>query len=142
MPLLYAAYGSNLDHDRMRERCAGAEAAGTALLPGWRLVLRRYADIEPDGASLLPIGLWRIRPRHLRSLDRFEGTALGIYERLKVALPPGTEAGGEAWIYAGRRLRDGPPEGWYVGHLRLGYRAFGLEPGPLDAALSACGFVG
>ncbi|MDO9502072.1 gamma-glutamylcyclotransferase family protein [Falsiroseomonas sp.] len=138
MPLLYAAYGSNLDHARMRERCEGAEPAGTALLPGWRLVLRRYADIEPDAASLLPIGLWRIRPRHLRSLDKFEGTALGIYERLKVALPEG----GEAWIYAGRRLRAGPPEGWYVGHLRLGYREFGLEPGPLDAALSACGFTG
>lgn len=142
MPVLYAAYGSNLDHARMRDRCKGAEPAGTALLPGWRLVLRRYADIEPDGASLLPIGLWRIRPAHLRSLDKFEGTALGIYERLKVVLPQGTTAGGEAWIYAGRRLRAGPPEGWYVAHLRLGYREFGLESGPLDAALSASGFAG
>ncbi len=138
MSLLYAAYGSNLDPARMRERCEGAAPAGTALLPGWRLVLRRFADIEPDAGALLPVGLWRISPAHLRSLDKFEGTALGIYERLEVPLPEG----GAAWIYAGRRLRAGPPEGWYVQHLRLGYREFGLEPGPLDAALSACGFAG
>ncbi|WP_439595681.1 gamma-glutamylcyclotransferase family protein [Falsiroseomonas sp.] len=138
MPLLYAAYGSNLDHSRMQDRCAGAEPAGALLLPGWRLVLRRFADIEPDAGAALPIGLWRISRAHLRSLDKFEGTALGIYERLEVTLPNGPKA----WIYAGRRLRAGPPEGWYVQHLRLGYREFGLAPGPLEEALSACGFAG
>ncbi|MGG5890738.1 gamma-glutamylcyclotransferase family protein [Falsiroseomonas sp. HC035] len=137
-PLIYAAYGSNLDHARMRGRCRGAEPAGTALLPGWRLVLRRYADIEPDPQATVPVGLWRIRLGHLPRLDRFEGTALGIYERLRVPLPEG----GEAWIYAGRRLRPGPPEAWYVEHLRRGYREFGFSPAPLEDALGAAGFPG
>ncbi|MBU8545152.1 MULTISPECIES: gamma-glutamylcyclotransferase family protein [Roseomonadaceae] len=136
-PPLYAAYGSNLDHARMTERCPGAAPAGALLLPGWRLVLRRFADIEPEPGALLPIGLWRITPRHLRALDRFEGTALGVYERLKLPLPDG----GEAWIYVGRRLKPGPPAGWYVGHLRRGYREFGLADSPLEAALAESGFV-
>jgi gamma-glutamylcyclotransferase (GGCT)/AIG2-like uncharacterized protein YtfP len=137
-PLIYAAYGSNLDQARMTGRCPGAEPAGAALLPGWRLVLRRFADIEPDPGSSVPVGLWRIRLGHLRRLDRFEGTALGVYERLRVVLP----AGSEAWIYAGRRLRPGPPEAWYVDHLRRGYRSFGLSPEPLEAALGVAGFAG
>ncbi|MGX9962662.1 gamma-glutamylcyclotransferase family protein [Roseomonas sp. F4] len=137
-PPLYAAYGSNLDHARMTERCEGAEPAGVALLPGWRLVLRRFADIVPETGALLPVGLWRITPAHLAALDRFEGTALGIYERLKLPLP---NQGGEAWIYVGRRLKPGPPAAWYVGHLRRGYREFGLEESPLDTALAEAGFV-
>lgn len=139
MSILYAAYGSNLDHARMRGRCAGAEPAGTVLLPGWRLMLRRYADIAPDPVGILPLGLWRIEQRHLPMLDRFEGTAIGAYERLRITLP---ESGEKAWIYAGRRLRAGPPKAWYVEHLRLGYREFGLESGPLVAALGLAGFTG
>lgn len=134
---LYAAYGSNLDPDRMAERCPGAEPAGAILLPGWRLVLRRFADIEPDPAGLLPIGLWRISAAHLAALDKFEGTALGIYERLELALPDGAAS----WVYIGRKLKPGPPAAWYVGHLRRGYHAFGLSEAPLDAALAEAGFA-
>jgi gamma-glutamylcyclotransferase (GGCT)/AIG2-like uncharacterized protein YtfP len=135
-PFPYAAYGSNLDHARMGERCPGAEPAGGLVLPGWRLVLGRFATIAPDPGAALPIGLWRVTARHIAALDRAEGTALGIYERVRLALP----GGAEAWTYIERRARPGPPEAWYVGHLRQGYRAFGLDPSPLEAALALAGF--
>jgi gamma-glutamylcyclotransferase len=136
-PLPYAAYGSNLHHQRMRVRCPGAEPAGTAILPGWRLAFGRYALIARDPAASVPLGLWRVMPRHLAALDVAEGVPLGVYERVRMALPDA----GEAWTYVERRARPGPPEAWYVEHLRHGYRDFGLDPSPLEAALAASGFA-
>jgi gamma-glutamylcyclotransferase (GGCT)/AIG2-like uncharacterized protein YtfP len=137
----YAAYGSNLAYARMRHRsrCPGAEPLGAALLQGWRLMVGRYATITPDEAGSVPIGLWRITPRHLRALDRVEGTALGVYRRIRIrpAAPLGEVT--EAWTYVEQAPRPGPPADWYVAHLRQGYRDFGLEPSPLEAALSASG---
>jgi gamma-glutamylcyclotransferase (GGCT)/AIG2-like uncharacterized protein YtfP len=135
---LYAAYGSNLHHDRMLRRCPGARPAGALLLEGWRLVLGRYAGIARDAGAMVPVGVWRVTPRHIEALDGFEGTALGIYERVRLALP----GVGEAWTYLERIGRAGPPEPWYVRHLRHGYRDFGLDPAPLDAALAESGFSG
>jgi len=141
-PSLYAAYGSNLDHARLRARCIGASPIGTAPLPGWRLVVNRYASIARDETSVVPLGLWRIAPDHLAALDRAEGVARGVYERIRVTLP--APAGGftEAWTYVELLHRPGPPEPWYVAHLRQGYSDFGLDPSPLDAALAASGFIG
>lgn len=138
IPRLYAAYGSNLDHARMRQRCAGARPVGVAILPGWRLAVNRYASILDIAVASVPVGLWRITPDHLRALDLAEGVAIGCYERIRVALPDGEEA----WTYVERMHRPGPPEGWYVAHLRQGYRDFDLDASPLDAALAEAGFAG
>lgn len=132
---LYAAYGSNLDHARMLGRCTGAVPRGAALLPGWRLVVNRYASIARDAAAAVPLGLWRIAPAHLDALDRAEGVALRVYARIRIRLPQPVDGVEEAWTYLELKHRPGPPEAWYVAHLRQGYRDFGLESGPLDAAL-------
>ncbi|WP_372619563.1 gamma-glutamylcyclotransferase family protein [Falsiroseomonas sp.] len=135
-PTLYAAYGSNLDHARMLGRCLGAAPAGAALLPGWRLVVNRYASIARDAAASVPLGLWRITPGHLAALDLAEGTAFGIYERIRIRLPEPVAGASEAWTYVERVHRPGPPEAWYVAHLRQGYRDFSLDAAVLEAALS------
>ncbi|RAI58539.1 gamma-glutamylcyclotransferase family protein [Roseicella frigidaeris] len=131
---LYAAYGSNLSHAQMRQRCPGAEPAGGLSLPGWRLVLRRYARIEPDPAATCPVGLWRVTPAHLAVLDRHEGVPQ-VYERRRLALPDGRAA----WIYLERVDRPGPPAPGYVERLRHGYRDFGFDPAALEAALARGG---
>ena len=92
-PLPYAAYGSNLWHAQMLARCPGAEVAGSVMLPGWRLVLRKFALIEADVSASLPVGLWRVTSKHLETLDDFEGRH--TYARRRIALPDG----GEAWTY-------------------------------------------
>lgn len=132
----YAAYGSNLDPVRMRARCFGAEVIGPAMLPGWKLRLRRYASIVEAPGQQVPVGLWRINAAHLASLDRAEGVALGAYRRLRVAL----EGGGEAWVYVEALNRPGPPSAAYVAHLRQGYGAFGLSDSVLAAAIAESGF--
>jgi hypothetical protein len=127
---LYAAYGSNLWHAQMAARCPGATVAGAVALRGWRLVLRRFALVVPDPEATCPIGLWRVTPEHLRSLDRFEGPH--CYRRDRIALP---DSGAEAWIYLEIADRPGPPAAEYVERLRRGYADFGFDPAPLDAAL-------
>jgi gamma-glutamylcyclotransferase (GGCT)/AIG2-like uncharacterized protein YtfP len=128
---LYAAYGSNLSHAQMRSRCPGAAVAGHLALPGWRLVLRRFALVEADAAAACPVGLWRVTAEHLAALDRFEGPH--TYQRTPLALP----GGGTAWIYHEIRWRAGPPSAEYVARLRRGYRDFGFDPAPLEAAIAA-----
>ena len=134
-PLPYAAYGSNLWHAQMLARCPGAEVAGSVMLPGWRLVLRKFALIEADVSASLPVGLWRVTSKHLETLDDFEGRH--TYARRRIALPDG----GEAWTYHEIRHRPGPPAAEYVERLRHGYREFGFDPSPLHAAIEASGFA-
>jgi gamma-glutamylcyclotransferase (GGCT)/AIG2-like uncharacterized protein YtfP len=130
MPLLYAAYGSNLNHAQMRRRCPGARPVNALLLPAWRLVLRKYADMAPDAAALCPVGLWQITRAHLGSLDRYEGYPQA-YTRQRLELPDGSEA----WVYLERAHRAGPPTRDYVACIRAGYADFGFDPAPLEAAL-------
>ena len=134
---LYAAYGSNLWHAQMRRRCPGARVAGTAVLPGWRLVLRRFALVEPDPAAACPVGLWRVTAEHLAALDRYEGPHCYRHERL--ALPGPVAGTTEAWIYREILHRPGPPAEEYVARLRAGTADFRLDPVPLDAALADAG---
>jgi gamma-glutamylcyclotransferase (GGCT)/AIG2-like uncharacterized protein YtfP len=133
MTALYAAYGSNLLHAQMRDRCPGATVSGGLMLPGWRLAVRKFALVEPDPAALCPIGLWRVTSAHLASLDRYEGPH--TYARRVIALPDGREA----WIYLELVHRAGPPAAAYVDRLRRGYAEFGFDPAPLEAALAAGG---
>lgn len=130
--MLYAAYGSNLDHARMLGRCPGATPLGPALLPGWRLAVNRFATIERDGPATVPIGLWHITEAHRRALDRAEGVALGIYRAVMLDIP----GHGAALTYIEQRLRPGPPNAAYVAHLRQGYADFALDTAALDAALA------
>lgn len=134
LPEPYAAYGSNLWHDQMRGRCPAAEVAGQVLLPGWRLVLRKFALVERDPVAACPVGLWRVTAECLESLDRHEGPH--TYERALIDLP----GGGRAWTYHEIRHRPGPPSAEYVGRLRRGYADFGFDTAPLDAAIAAAGF--
>jgi gamma-glutamylcyclotransferase (GGCT)/AIG2-like uncharacterized protein YtfP len=132
-PLPYAAYGSNLWHAQMAERCPGAEVAGALILPGWQLVLRKFALVEEAPGASVPIGLWRVTEAHLRTLDIKEG--LHTYARRRIALPDGSEA----WIYHEILRREGPPAAEYVERLQRGYRDFGFDASSLEAAVAAAG---
>jgi hypothetical protein len=136
LPEPYAAYGSNLWHDQMRRRCPDAVVVGSLVLPGWRLVLRKYALIARQAESSCPIGLWRITQADLDTLDRYEGPR--TYARTRIPLPQG----GTAWTYEEIRIRPGPPAREYVQRLRRGYADFAFDPAPLEAAITGSGFAG
>jgi hypothetical protein len=136
LPELYAAYGSNLWHDQMRRRCPAARVAGSLVLQGWRLVVRKYAVIERDDSASCPIGLWQVTAACLESLDRYEGPR--TYRRVEVPLP----GGGVACTYTEIRIRPGPPAAEYVQRLRRGYADFGFDAAVLEAAIAESGFSG
>lgn len=54
-PLLYFAYGSNMDSSQMSERCPSAKKRGQGILIGHRLVFNRKGDyVEGGVASVVP----------------------------------------------------------------------------------------
>ncbi|MEL6299974.1 MAG: gamma-glutamylcyclotransferase family protein [Pseudomonadota bacterium] len=82
MPL-YFAYGSNMSQRQMQQRCPGAQPFGRGRLSGWRFLIttRGGANIVRDPDADVHGVLWRVSPRHLKLLDRWEGTREGVYRR-------------------------------------------------------------
>jgi hypothetical protein len=142
--MLYVAYGSNMNRRQMARRCPKARPLGGIWLEGWRLVMKRVADIEPDPHALTPAALWEITRACERALDAYEGFPhLYVKQRLAVALPNGRRAdpralppGAMAYVMNGPRQRDyGPASDGYLAAIAEGYREFGFEElAPLRAA--------
>src|SRR6059036_2857305 len=92
---LYAAYGSNLDPDRMRERCPHSPVESVGWLRGWRMTFGGE-DVGWDGAlvtvvqdpgSQVYVMLYDVSPLDEKVLDEWEGfgeSRPGAYEKLKV----------------------------------------------------------
>ena len=75
---IYAAYGSNLNHVQMRERCPEAKYLGSAMLKNQNLLFcgqpnHSFATIKTMEGKEVPIGLWEIsaRQRHICSRQRY-----------------------------------------------------------------------
>ncbi|MBX9700216.1 MAG: gamma-glutamylcyclotransferase [Acetobacteraceae bacterium] len=134
MSSLYLAYGSNLWHAQMAARCPGATLVATLSLPGWRLVVRKYALVVADPGARCPVALWRVTPEHMDALDRFEGHP-DWYRRDRITLPGPVQDEAMAWIYHDVSDRPGPPPDEYVARLRHGYQDCGFDPAVLEAAL-------
>ena len=71
--MLYFAYGSNMNAERMIGRCGSAKPLGPAELVGCRLVERRFADIDADGNESVHGLLWSMEMHDLPALDAYEG---------------------------------------------------------------------
>ena len=147
-PVLYFAYGSNLDDAQMRERCADARVLGRATLPNYALVFGGFSHrwggavasvVRAKGACVEGL-LYELGNVDLRALDRFEGHPFayervirwvrdesGRRRRVMTYLQP--EDGFEAWT---------PPLGYFTvlwhAYSRLGFdveplaRAAGVSP--------------
>ncbi len=104
----YFAYGSNLDPDRMGDRCPGAHDRRPGRLRGHalhfnKLSLERdgtgYANVEPAGADDVVEGaLYTLTKTDLLRLDRVEGYPAHYTRRLlAVEEADGTRVA--AWVY-------------------------------------------
>ena len=71
--MYYFAYGSNMNIKQMSHRCPGAVPIGPAVLMGYVLAERRYADIEKRNGALVNGLLWEISDNNLYALDCYEG---------------------------------------------------------------------
>ncbi|EOM75432.1 gamma-glutamylcyclotransferase [Rhodococcus rhodnii] len=123
MPI-YAAYGSNMDPEQMMQRCPHSPMAGTGWLHGWRLTfsggdigwegaLATVVEDRHDDARVFVV-LYDVPEEDERSLDRWEGSELGIHRKIRVRID--TESGAVlAWLYVMDAYEGGLPSARYLG---------------------------
>src|SRR5215203_7027199 len=73
----YFAYGSNMDHAAMAERCPASRPLGIARLPRHRFFIARegYASVARDPRRTVWGVLWDLALANMSALDRYECVA-------------------------------------------------------------------
>ncbi|MFD4179802.1 gamma-glutamylcyclotransferase [Rhodococcus sp. NPDC058514] len=121
MPI-YAAYGSNMHPEQMLKRCPHSPMAGTGWLNGWRLTFSggdigwegALATVVEDPDSSVFVVLYDVPDEDEVSLDRWEGSELGIHRKIRLRV----DTGGEpvlAWLYVLDAYEGGLPSARYLG---------------------------
>lgn len=113
--LLYFAYGSNMDRALMRTHCRTAFPLGLATLDRHRFIIAAcgYASVQPRAGSAVHGVLWRLTPRDVDALDRYESVATGLYGReLRTVRVRGSRV--KALIYVARACQVGRPQPGYL----------------------------
>ena len=110
------AYGSNLDHAAMAQRCPQSRALGVARLPRHRFVImpEGFASVTRDPSRDVWGVLWDVSLADMRTLDAYEEVARGLYA--KTIQPVLKAAGGSAraLVYMGRGGAGGRPKPGYM----------------------------
>lgn len=70
---LYFAYGMNLNRNHMKRICPTAIPKSSMGIIGYRIVMRRYADLVEDPLCSVWGGIWEIDEECEKQLDQFEG---------------------------------------------------------------------
>jgi len=119
---LYAAYGSNLDPEQMLTRAPHSPAQGTGWLQGWRLTFGgedmsfegALATVVEDPDSQVFVMLYDVPSFDEPELDRWEGNALGLYDKIRVRVAT-LEGDLTAWLYVLNDYEGGLPSARYLG---------------------------
>jgi hypothetical protein len=117
--VLYAAYASNMDPERMAERCPHSPTRGTGWLAGWRLTFAGE-DHGWDGALATVVeardhqvfvSLYELNDEDEKRLDEWESS---VYRKLRVRV---STLDGEqlAWLYVLDAYEGGLPSASYLG---------------------------
>ena len=125
MPI-YAAYGSNMSPDQMTERAPHSPMSGTGWLRGWRLTfagadigwegsLATVTEDRDDPEAKVFVVLYDVTPDDEVSLDRWEGSELGIHVKLKVRVDLIDGGSTLAWLYVVDAFEGGLPSARYLG---------------------------
>jgi gamma-glutamylcyclotransferase (GGCT)/AIG2-like uncharacterized protein YtfP len=121
---LYAAYGSNLDPERMGVRAPHSPLQGTGWLPGWRLTFGGE-DVSLEGAlgtvvedpgHQVYVALYDLTGADEESLDKWEGVDIGLFRKLRVRVQT-LDGNAAAWIYVLDAYEGGLPSARYLGML-------------------------
>ncbi len=135
-PMLYIAYGSNINLTQMSFRCPHSKVIGTAMVKDWELEFRGVATIVPKKETEVPVLLWELDPRDIPALNRYEGWP-HLYRQEEIALEfNGKKVTGMAYLM--NRGQISPPSQGYLQTIWDGYNANGMDTSYLiDAATKA-----
>jgi AIG2-like family len=123
MPL-YAAYGSNLDPERMALRAPHSPLQGTGWLPDWRLTFGgedvswegALGTVVEDPGHQVYVALYDLTPADEDSLDKWEGVDIGLFRKLRVRVQT-LDGDVATWIYVLDAYEGGLPSARYLGML-------------------------
>jgi hypothetical protein len=113
---LYAAYGANLDPALMGLLAPHSPTRGTGWLVGWRLTFGGeehgwegpLTTVVEDPLHQVFVALYDVPAQDESALDGWEGSAIGIYSKLRVRVA--TLEGDElAWLYVVDGYEGGLP---------------------------------
>lgn len=130
----YIAYGSNISTEQMAYRCPTASVVGTAVIEDYELVFRRFATIEPQEGSSVPVAVWKIDEEDEHALDRYEGYPRSYIKKdIKVMLDSEREITAMVYIMTeGRPICA--PSASYMKIIAEGYEEFDFDLDELYAA--------
>lgn len=137
MPL-YFAYGLNMDVAGMARRCPRSTALGLARLPRHRFIVTTdgYASVVRDPRESVHGVLWDCALGDIRTLDKFEELASGLY--VKINQPVIVEGGAKrALIYIGRSGTPGRPKPGYLEQVVAAAKEWSL-PETYVAGMTQC----
>jgi gamma-glutamylcyclotransferase (GGCT)/AIG2-like uncharacterized protein YtfP len=119
---LYAAYGSNLDPEQMRERCPHSPSRGTGWLEGWRLTFGgedlgwegSLATVVEDSSSRVFVMIYDVPVQDESILDEIEFATTRLYNKIRVRVQ---SLDGEhvTWLYVLDGYEGGLPSARYLG---------------------------
>lgn len=121
---IYAAYGSNLNPNRMRQLAPSSPLIGPGWLLGWRLTFGgadlgwecALPTIVEDPNSQVFVMLYALTETDERNLNSAEGFDLGYYSKIHVRVST-LEKDETAWIYVVQGYEDGLPLRKYVNEI-------------------------
>ena len=117
--MLYFAYGANMNHAHMKERCPGGRFLRSVILQGNRFVYDGYSEARQGAVANIVVseseavrgGLFEITESDKLALDAFEDYPKS-YDRKAVAVRDHEGTSYEAWAYfrTGRALGQPHPD--------------------------------
>jgi len=127
----YFAYGSNLHKAQMKRRCPDSVPLERLSIKNWKLVFRGVADIVPQPDSILNGALYRVSPKDIAALDRYEGIKSGLYRRITFKIA----GAGTAFAYVMNDDDVALPTMDYYRIIWEGYSNWGIRKDSLKKAL-------
>ena len=121
---LYAAYGSNLDPERMATRAPHSPLQGSGWLVGWRLTFGgedlgwegALATVVEDPLHQVYVTLFDLTSTDEKELDEWEGVPIDLRRKIRVRIET-LDGDVLAWIYVLDSYEGGLPSARYLGLL-------------------------
>lgn len=120
----YAAYGSNLDPERMALRAPHSPLRGSGWLVGWRLTFGGAelgwegplgTVVEAPGHQVY-VALYDLTSTDEKALDEWEGVDIGLWTKIRVRINA-LDGDVTAWLYVLNAYEGGLPSARYLGML-------------------------
>ena len=121
MTKIYLAYGSNLNHRQMVDRCPDASYLGNTMLKNWRLIFKSVATIEKDLGKHVPVGVFQITDECEKALDIYEDYPQ-LYDKKELdVILDGTQVTAMTYIMV-EKYGIAPPSRKYFNVISEGYK--------------------